>query len=130
MSFKTTIWHSIQTDSLNSCNVSMKIFKENVLYSSIGETLCFSMIMQGHFQQDSYREKILDLGWSVLPHTPYSAHLASSDFHLFHSLKKKMHWMIKKFSQEDRWKHKWKTCWAWNLLNFTKEESMNYPIQK
>jgi hypothetical protein len=33
------------------------------------------------------QEVIKILGWCVLPHTPYSANLASSDFHLFGSLK-------------------------------------------
>ena len=28
-------------------------------------------------------EKILDFIWSVLPHLPYSANLAPSDYHLF-----------------------------------------------
>ena len=32
------------------------------------------------------QEKILDLGWSVLPYQQYSADLATSDFHLFQSL--------------------------------------------
>jgi hypothetical protein len=29
------------------------------------------------------RETIVELGWTVLPHLPYSLYLASSDFHLF-----------------------------------------------
>lgn len=32
------------------------------------------------------REKLLDLGWELLPHPPYSPDLAPSDFHLFLSL--------------------------------------------
>ena len=31
-------------------------------------------------------KEILDLGWSVLPHPPYSSDLAPNDFHLHHSL--------------------------------------------
>ena len=31
-------------------------------------------------------QQILDLGWSVLPHQPYSSDLIPCDFHLFHSL--------------------------------------------
>ncbi|CAK9829695.1 Histone-lysine N-methyltransferase SETMAR [Anthophora retusa] len=32
------------------------------------------------------QEKILELGWSVLPHPPYSPDLAPTDYHLFCSL--------------------------------------------
>ena len=33
------------------------------------------------------QEKIKELQWEVLPHPPYSLDLASSDFHLFRSMK-------------------------------------------
>ena len=32
------------------------------------------------------RKKLLELGWEVMPHPPYSPRLASSDYHLFRSL--------------------------------------------
>lgn len=32
------------------------------------------------------RQKLLQLGWDVLPHLPYSSNLALSDYHLFRSL--------------------------------------------
>lgn len=32
------------------------------------------------------RQKLLEFGWDVLPHPPYSPDLAPSDFHLFRSL--------------------------------------------
>ena len=32
------------------------------------------------------RQKLLELGWDVLSHPPYSPDLAPSDFHLFQSL--------------------------------------------
>ena len=32
------------------------------------------------------RQKLLELGWDVLPHPPYSPDLAPSDYHLFRSL--------------------------------------------
>ena len=36
------------------------------------------------------RQKMLDLGWEVLPHPPYSPDLAPSDYHLFLSLSNAM----------------------------------------
>jgi histone-lysine N-methyltransferase SETMAR len=36
---------------------------------------------------DHTQEAITKLGWTVLPHPPYSPDLAPSDFHLFGSLK-------------------------------------------
>lgn len=32
------------------------------------------------------RQKLLQLGWEVLPHPPYSPDMAPSDYHLFRSL--------------------------------------------
>ena len=32
------------------------------------------------------RKKLLELGWEVIPHPPYSPDLAPSDYHLFRSL--------------------------------------------
>ncbi|WP_025903236.1 IS630 family transposase [Tatumella sp. UCD-D_suzukii] len=32
------------------------------------------------------RKKLMELGWDVLPHPPYSPDLAPSDFHLFRSM--------------------------------------------
>ena len=32
------------------------------------------------------RKKLLELGWEVMPHLPYSPDLAPSDYHLFRSL--------------------------------------------
>ena len=34
----------------------------------------------------STKKKITELGWTVLPHPPYSPDLAPTDYHLFHSL--------------------------------------------
>ena len=48
------------------------------------------------------QEKFLYLGWSVLPHPPYSPDLASSDFHLFRSPQNVLNKNI-------RLKHLWKT---------------------
>ena len=32
------------------------------------------------------RQKLLELGWDILPHPPYSPDLATSDYYLFRSL--------------------------------------------
>ena len=32
------------------------------------------------------RKKLLDVGWEVMPHPPYTSDLASSDYNLFRSL--------------------------------------------
>ena len=32
------------------------------------------------------RQKLLDMGWEVMPHPPYSPDLAPFDYHLFRSL--------------------------------------------
>ena len=32
------------------------------------------------------RKHLLELGWEVMPHPPYSSDLAPSDYHLFRSL--------------------------------------------
>ena len=71
--FKTP--SDVQTYTLNSYNMHMKIFSENSPYSSIRERLCTSWCT-GHIQQESYKvtfskKKMLDLGWSVLPHPLY-----------------------------------------------------------
>jgi len=45
------------------------------------------------------RQKLLQLGWDVLPHPPYSPDLAPSDFHLFRSLQNSLNG--KTFASED-----------------------------
>ena len=72
------VWKLIEgtTYTLNSCNICMKTFKEITLHQDDAR-LHSVRIMQ---------EKILDLGWSVLLHPPYSADLVPNEFHHFHSL--------------------------------------------
>jgi len=45
------------------------------------------------------RQKLLQHGWDVLPHLPYSPDLAPSDFHLFRSLQNSLNG--KMFASED-----------------------------
>lgn len=45
------------------------------------------------------RNKLLSLGWDLLPHPPYSPDLAPSDYHLFRSLQNSMNG--KKFQKEE-----------------------------
>ena len=46
--------------------------------------ICFLSAMQ--MTSLATRQKLLELGWDVLPHPPYSPDLAPSDYHLFRSL--------------------------------------------
>jgi histone-lysine N-methyltransferase SETMAR len=44
----------------------------------------------------STRQKLLELGWIVLPHPPYSPDLALTDYHLFRSLADYLHEKIRR----------------------------------
>lgn len=48
----------------------------------------------------STRQKLLDFGWEILPHPPYSPDLAPSDYHLFRSLSNSLRNKI--FEKEDQ----------------------------
>ena len=50
-----------------------------------------------HIAKSSH-EKLLELGWIVIPHPPYSPDLAPTDYHLFRSLAD--HLRDKKFDDE------------------------------
>ena len=63
---------------------------EKVLYSI--------MTMQGHTHLWS-RQKLLELGWDVLPYPPYSLDLALSDYFLFRSLQNSLNG--KNFNNDD-----------------------------
>ena len=73
--------HLMQTYILDSRNMNLQL-QQNLLHSSTGETLCFSMKIQSKSQQ----EKIIDLCKSVLPHPSYSRNLSPKDLHPFNSL--------------------------------------------
>ena len=47
----------------------------------------------------STRKKLLDFGWEVLPHPPYSPDLAPTDYHLFRSLSNNLRG--KKFDKDE-----------------------------
>ena len=55
-------------------------------------------------------------------HQPFSSDLVPSDFHFF-SFSSKYSKREKNFLKKIRWKLLWKSWWAWNQLNFTREES-------
>jgi histone-lysine N-methyltransferase SETMAR len=62
------------------------------------------------------REHITKMGWTVLPHPPYSPDLAPSDFHLFGSLKNALRGT--RFEDDDsvieavmKWLRRWEKSW-------------------
>ena len=55
------------------------------------------MTMQDH--TSFTRQKLLELGWDVLPHPPYSPDLAPSDYFLFRSLQNSLN--DKNFNNDD-----------------------------
>ena len=72
------------------------------------------------------RQKLLQLGWEVLIHLPYSPDTAPSDFHLFRSLQNKL-LLMEKISIP------WKTVkgtWNSSLLKKKKfqEDGINYEV--
>ena len=90
--------------------LNYSIFEENASDTSVGEVLCFPMIVARTHSTRIPQEKILDLGWSVQPHLLYSANLTLYDFHLFRFLQNTLN--NKKLSKEDQVKR-----FMENLLN-------------
>ena len=73
------------------------------------------------------QEKILDLVWSVLFHSPYTPDLIPSDFYLFSSLQNALNDKI--FLKKTRRKRLRKTYWAQNQANFTGEKSTSELVR-
>ena len=86
-----------------------ELLKENItvnaiMYSTQLNKLESEVVKQGlssdeiYFQHDNakphvadtFKEKIAKFGWELLPHPPYSPHLAPSDYHLFRSLSNRL----------------------------------------
>ena len=119
--FKTANRHSVRAYTLNSSKMSMKIFLENALNSSIEETLCFSLITLRHIQ--------LDLWWKSIrfrlvcsTSSPIFTRRCSKWFNSFSFFTKCSEWKTL-FSKKIRSKYSWKTSWAQNQMIFTSEES-------
>ena len=86
-----TLWwdhHSINPfEFLNHKHSKQTIFLKNVPHSSIGKTLCFSMITQGYIQQKSCKTKYR-IQTSVLSHSSYSPDFAHQEISIFFILNK------------------------------------------
>ena len=71
---------------LGHCDIHFEFLSHRQAFNApdslIGEMLCFSFDNAKSHPARFRHEKILDLGWSVLPYATYSANLAASDFHL------------------------------------------------
>ncbi|KAF2352919.1 hypothetical protein FHG87_016325 [Trinorchestia longiramus] len=71
------------------------------------------------------REKLLQLGWEVLPHPPYSPDLAPSDFHLFCSLQNSL--KGKEFDSDEDVKSFLDIFFTKKEPTFFKQEIKNLP---
>jgi histone-lysine N-methyltransferase SETMAR len=71
------------------------------------------------------QEKILNLGWTVIPHPPYSPDLAPTDYHLFRSLAN--HLSGKKFDKEDKLREEIETFFISKSQDFYKRGIENLP---
>jgi histone-lysine N-methyltransferase SETMAR len=73
----------------------------------------------------STREKLLKLGWSTVPHPPYSPDLASTDYHLFRSLSN--HLREKKFNDENDVKMELVSFFDQNSQDFYERGILSLP---
>ena len=71
------------------------------------------------------RAKLLELGWTVVPHPPYSPDLAPSDYHLFRSLAN--HLQERKFDNEDALKLALETFFSQKSTAFYERGILSLP---
>ena len=70
------------------------------------------------------RQKLLGFGWEVLPHPPYSPHLAPTDYHLFRALNNSFSQKI--FDDLDAVKTAIQDVFTRNRRNFTAVGFISY----
>lgn len=73
------------------------------------------------------RQKLLELGWSVLPHPPYSPDIAPTDYHLFLSLASFLE--EKKFNDEDHLKRELENFFKQKPPEFYKDGISSLPAR-
>ena len=71
------------------------------------------------------RQKLLQLGWEVLIHPPYSPHIAPSDFHLFRSLQNSLKGKI--FNSLEDFKRQLEQFFAQKDKKFWEDGIMKLP---
>ena len=115
----------MQTDTLNSCNVWIKIFSENTSHSSIWETLYFPYD-NSRPQVRITHEKIFDLGLYVhsIHHIHQTLHKVIAIFFVHY----KILWKRKKILSNIKWKRLSKTSWTRKSPNIIWEESISSRI--
>ena len=82
-------------------------------------------ITPGHTLQPAPRQKLLDLGWEILIHQPYSPDLAPSDFHLFLSMSNALR--NKAFANDDELNQWLLNFFALKPASFYSEGIMSLP---
>ena len=80
--------------------VCIRIFYMNATQSSIGETLCLSMVTRGHIQQELHMKEFWFKASLFYFYPPYSPDFASNAFHLFGFLQNSLN--EKTFSRTSR----------------------------
>jgi histone-lysine N-methyltransferase SETMAR len=71
------------------------------------------------------RQKLMQLGWDVLPHMPYSPDLAPSDYHLFRSLQNSLNG--KNFISPEACKNHLEQFFARKTRKFYMDETIKLP---
>ena len=98
--------HTLKTDLYSQ---QQQRVHENLRKRTIGRNVMLQLA-RPHSARIT-QEKIRDLGWIILPNSPYSADLTLRDFHLF--VPCKMLWMRKIFFRSSGWGKflQFKTSW-------------------